>query len=228
MNDNTRNPARLSTRELSKQILEAFHLPWILQVGATPVFLWTHAYIPLSSSSSGNNRDMAGLEDIANFTSLTYVGLQEYAAVLAPHLDANHQPLIAPSGLAWLLIYEENLDLWKTLFHGADHIHASPSGTLLQGLVMYHTLFGELPDKNSLWDTTSSSSSSSIESLWQNARMMQHAWEPPNPFPTAPAVDYLYRIAERICIEGEIPKSFIPYQNGEAAYTPPTNNNNSG
>jgi hypothetical protein len=47
---------------------------------------------------------------------------------------------------------------------------------------------------------------------------MQHAWEPPNPFPDLRTAKYLYSVAERVMKEGYVPKSFISYQNGEVAY----------
>jgi hypothetical protein len=44
-----------------------------------------------------------------------------------------------------------------------------------------------------------------MASLWHRGRMMQHAWEPENPFPDKETVAYLYRIAELIMIEGHVP-----------------------
>jgi hypothetical protein len=77
---------------------------------------------------------------------------------------------------------------------------------------MYHALFGTLPDKDfcvrndmSVW--------------WQDARMMQHAWEPANPIPDRGMADYLYRTDERVLVHGHVPSSFIPYKNGEYATT---------
>jgi hypothetical protein len=206
INDNTCNPARSITREHALQTLEQFHVPWLLETGATPVFLWTHAY----SVESTEVRNMTGLEDVANFTSLTRVGYQAYADLLNLYLPAKQAPRIAPVGLAFLVVHEENYDLWKTLFH-CDHIHASPSGTFLQGCIIYYTLFGKMPSHD--WVLRED-----MASLWERARMMQHAWEPPNPFPDQETAKYLYRVAERVMIEGHIPKSFINYQNGEAAY----------
>jgi hypothetical protein len=127
------------------------------------------------------------------------------------YLPESQRPRIAPVGLAYLTVYEENYELWKTLFH-SDHLHASPSGTFLQGCIIYYTVFGEMPDRN--WIIRPDED---IPALWRRARMMQHAWEPPNPFPTRETTEYLYSIAERIMKEGYIPKSFINYQNGEAA-----------
>ena len=206
INDNTRNPARNATRLASLATLQNIYIPWLQETGATPVFLWTHAYIPFNVS---NDRDMTGLEDIANFTSLTGVGLRAYRDLLEQHLSTT--PRIAPVGLAFLTIYEEEPEIWKSLFHNADHLHASPSGTFLQACVVYHTLFGSLPDVTVL------QTDEQVADLWSTARMMQHDWEPPNPLPTLEQVQYLYSIAERIA-NGYIPKTYIDYENGETAY----------
>lgn len=205
MNDNTRNPARETPRISSLLALKDYYIPWLLETGAIPVFVWTHAYIP------ANGRDMQGLEDVANFTSLTGVGLREYSALLQEYLPLSQPPRIAPVGLAFLTIYEEEREIWKTLFHNADHKHPSPSGTFLQGCIVYNTLFGRLPDISFL------KSNDDIVNLWKNARMMQHVWEPPNPLPTLEEVRYLFSIAERIAT-GYVPTTYINYENGETAY----------
>lgn len=205
INDNTRNPSCASTRAHSLQFLERFYVPWLLETGATPVFLWTHAYTVESTPT----RAMTGLEDVANFTSLTLVGYKEYAKLLEIYLPKHQKPRIAPVGLAFLMVYEENPEFWKLLFH-SDHIHASPSGTFLQGCIVYYTLFGEMPPRN--WVVRRN-----MHSLWNTARMMQHAWEPANPMIHVEAAEYLYGVAERIMVDGEVPKSFIEYRNGEVA-----------
>ena len=206
MNDNTRNPARAKSRAHSLQFLEQFYVPWLLETKATPVFLWPHAY----SVASTPTRSMTGLEDVANFTSLTGVGYNEYAKLLQSYLPEEQTPRIAPVGLAFLLVHEEDPAIWATLFH-SDHIHASPSGTWLQGCIVYATLFGELPPRDGVVRPN-------MTYLWKTARMMQHAWEPANPFPDAATASYLYRVAERIMIEGERPTSWVDYPNGEVAY----------
>ena len=209
INDNTRDPARASTRGRSLDFLVQFWAPLLRFSGATPVLLWTHAYEPISTVQHTHN--MTGLEDMANFTSLTYAGLKAYVRVLSPLLPAHQQPRIAPSGLAFLAVYEDNRDVWHALFHNADHLHASPSGTFLQGLCVYHTLFGKLPPKSDVVRHH-------MELFWETARMMQHAWEPPNPIPTQQEASYLYDIAERILVQGYVPSTFINYTNGEVAY----------
>jgi hypothetical protein len=205
INDNTRNPARASTRALALETLERFHVDWFLKTGVTPVFLWTHAYTVNSTA----HRNMTGMDNVANFTSLTYIGYKQYVQLLELYLPEAQTPRIAPVGLAFLMVHEENFDLWGKLFH-SDHLHASPSGTFLQGCVVYYTLMGRMPDKNIVLRDD-------MASLWHRARMMQHAWEPENPFPDKETAAYLYRIAERIMVEGHVPKSFIDYQNGEVA-----------
>ena len=214
INDNTRSPARSLTRELSLETLEQFYVPLLLKTGSTPVFLWTHAYTFENTCESdyvenSNVVVMTGLEDIANFTSLTRVGYQAYVDLLNLYLPAAQAPRIAPVGLAFLVIYEENYELWQTLFH-CDNLHASPSGSFLQGCIIYYTLFGKMPSEELILKED-------VSSLWNRARVMQHAWEPSNRFPDRATATYLYRVAERVMIEGHIPNSFINYQNGEAA-----------
>ena len=60
-------------------------------------------------------------------------------------------------------------------------------------------------------------SNDNVADLWKTARMMQHAWEPPNPLPSVEDVQYIYSIAERIA-NGYIPSTYIHYENGEVAY----------
>ena len=110
-----------------------------------------------------------------------------------------------------MTIYEEEREIWKSLFHNADHLHAYPSRTFLQACVVYHTLFGSLPDISFVQNDEQ------VADLWSTARMMQHSWEPPNPLPTLEQVQYLYSIAECIA-NGYIPKTYIDYENGETAY----------
>jgi len=225
-----RNPARRSTRAHALQILERHYVPWLLETGSVPVFLWTHAYVPDYACGEKNAtrnapspppppppppRNMSGLEDVAIFTSLTHAGIRAYVDLLGSHLPPAQHPRIAPVGLAFLVVYEEDVELWKTLFH-CDNLHASPSGSFLQGCVVHHALFGTMPDRRvALGDGGGDDADATIASLWKRARMMQHAWEPPNPLPDADTAEYLYRVAERVTMEGHVPKSYIDYQNGE-------------
>jgi hypothetical protein len=209
INDNTLNPSRAATRAKGLLTLETFYADYFLKSGATPVFLWTHAYIV--ETTAQRNMTGFGLTDVANFTSLTYVGYKAYVDMLQSYLPDSQQPRIAPSGLAFLAVFEQDRDLWEALFHNADHLHPSPSGTFLQGCIVYHTLTGRMPQKAHVIRDD-------MSSLWRRARMMQHSWEPSNPYPSRETAEYLYRVAERIMDEGYVPKSFIDYRNGEVAY----------
>ena len=105
INDNTRSPARNNTRQRSLEELEASYVPWLKETGATPVFIVTHAYWT-------SWRDMTGLEDVPTFTSLTYMGYREYAALLEQYLPYNQKPRIAPVAIAFLTIWEEVSHVW--------------------------------------------------------------------------------------------------------------------
>jgi hypothetical protein len=206
INDNTRSPARNETRQLGLQTLEEKYLPWFLETGATPVFLMTHAYW-------SPYRDMGGLGDVATFTALTYEGYKQYADLLRTYLPKSQEPRIAPVGLAFLLVHEENYSFWERMFH-TDFVHASPLGTFLQGLVVHHTLFGVMPR----WDVAVRKDPSS---LWRYARRFQPTDHRRNPFPTEEECAYLFHVAERVTKFGVIPKSLTRIENGEASdYVP--------
>jgi hypothetical protein len=158
INDNTLHPARHETRYQSLQALEQYYIPWLLATKSIPVFIWTYAYTRADNSMSCGNggggdntsssnsrtrtkelRDMTGLEDIAKFTYLTGIGYKEYAKLLTIHLPSEQIPRIAPVGLAYLAIHDENYTVWSSLFH-CDGLHASPAGTFLQGCIIIHYL----------------------------------------------------------------------------------------
>jgi hypothetical protein len=156
---------------------------------------------------------MGGLESVPEFTSLTYEGYKQYAALLEENLPTSQKPRIAPVGLAFLLVWEDNYDLWTRLFH-VDEIHCSPLGTFLQGCVLYHTIFGSMP-KNSI------AVRGDMFTLWINARRFQPSQQRRNPFPTEEEAEYLYHIALRICVYGHVPRTLTNYENGEATeYVP--------
>jgi hypothetical protein len=222
INDNTLHPARHDTRYQSLRALQQYYIPWLLETKSIPVFIWTYAYSRADNSMScdgggGDNdtsssnsrtrtkeaRDMTGLEDIAKFTYLTGLGYEEYAKLLTIHLPSEQTPRIAPVGLAYLAVYDEKYEVWSSLFH-CDGLHASPAGTFLQGCIIYYTLFNKMPNRNVVLREN-------MATLWTRARMMQHAWDPPNKFPDIGLATYLYEVAERVMVEGFIPKSYLNY-----------------
>jgi len=201
LNDNTRNPAQTSYRSDALSILEQKYIAWFQETGATPVLMFTYAY-------DTPYRDMSGLLDIPTFTSLTYEGYRQFAELLSQRLPENQQPKIAPVGLAFLTVWEESFDFWNsTLFH-VDRIHPSPHGTFLQGCVVYCTLYGLLPPKTT--------AIGKLETLFDGARRMQPSRHRRLPLPTREEASYLYHVAERVCLQNHVPKSFVHYENGES------------
>lgn len=210
INDNTRSPAKNSSRLASLEALESTYASWFNQTGAIPVFLDTHAYWT-------DWRDMTGLVDVPTFTSYVYEGYRQYAQLLSEVLeDEQQQPRIAPVGIAFLTVWEENYAMWLKLFH-IDEVHASPSGTFLTGCILHYTLLGRMP-------RYSDAIRDNMSSLWRDARRLQPTTHKRNPFPTRNEAEYLYRVAERVVKEGHRPYSFIQFTNGEAA--PDTSDNN--
>jgi len=152
---------------------------------------------------------MGELGDVAEFTSLTYEGYKQYADLLERLLPESQKPRIAPVGLAFLIVWEENYELWERLFH-VDLIHPSPLGTFLEGCVLHHTLFGSMP-KNEV------AVRGDMFTLWMKARRFQPGDHRRTPFPTEEEAAYLYHVATRVVIYGHLPETFIKYENGEAA-----------
>lgn len=202
INDRTRSPARLETRNIALQVLNTTYIPWLQETAATPIFVVTYGY-------DTPYRDMSGLVDVPTFTSLTYGGYEQYAALIEKSLPPEQKPRLAPVGLAFLMVWEENFALWERLFH-IDQIHASPHGTFLQGCVVHHTMFGRLPTKKSALRND-------MSGLWNYARRLQPIKHRRMPMPTREEAEYLYHIAERVTVRKQIPKSFTHYENGEAS-----------
>jgi hypothetical protein len=202
MNDRSRAPARRETRNASLAILEHTYVDWFIESGATPIFIVTYGY-------ETPYRDMSGLSDVATFTSLTYEGYKEYAELVGRYLPESQQPRLAPVGLAFLMVYEENPALWEKLFH-LDQIHASPHGAFLQGCVVHHAIFGRLPPKNVALRNN-------MSALWNRARRMQPRKHTRLPMPTRQEAEYLYHIAERVTVRKQLPATLIRYKNHEAS-----------
>jgi hypothetical protein len=208
MNDNSRNPCCTEQRETSLKLFETVYLPWIKASNATPIFLVTYPYW-------ASERDMSGLTDVPTFASLTYEGYREYAEVAARVLPSSQQPRLAPVGLAFLMIWEENPTLWDTLMH-FDEIHPSPSGTFLEACVIYATIFGHLPKPDVVFD-----GEEGVYGLWKRARRMVPTEHELKPFPTESLAHYLYHVAHRVVVLGETPKSLTRYYQNESAYFTP-------
>lgn len=201
LNDNSRAPCCTEQRAKSLELLKDVYVPWFRETGAVPIFMVTYSYW-------SSKRDLSGLTDIPTFLSLTYEGYKEYAETVANALPKSQKPRLAPVGLAFLLIWEENPAMWRNLIH-MDEIHLTSSGTFLEGLIVYATIYGRLPHPNIVLN-------GDIANLFSNARRMTPAEHIQEAYPTLDQARYLYHIASRIQA-GELPRSFITYENGESA-----------
>uniref|UniRef100_A0A7S4K2Q6 Uncharacterized protein n=1 Tax=Odontella aurita TaxID=265563 RepID=A0A7S4K2Q6_9STRA len=197
MNDNTRHPGVEENREESIATLKGTYVAYFLETGATPVFIDTHAY-----GANAGGRDTSDFDGIPDFTSKTYYGYRLYADVVGGYLPKRQAPRIAPVGIAFLVVYEEDHDLWFKLFN-YDDVHASPHGTYLQGCVLHATLFGSMPyQKTALGD---------VSELWSRARRMAPPDFPVMSFPTVEEARYLFKVAQMVTLKGYRPKSFVDY-----------------
>lgn len=134
--DQTKRMAIPSARNESVQVLMHGYAKFLQHSQAPRVVLVdTHAFW-------SENTNMTGLSDIVTFTRLIYQGVQTYVTALSSVL--RRPPLVAPIGLAFLVIYEEDTDIWKSLFLD-DQIHMSMTGSYLFAMVLYTTIFGHLP-----------------------------------------------------------------------------------
>jgi hypothetical protein len=201
LNDNSRAPCCTEQRQTGLQLLKEVYVPWFIETGAIPIFMVTHAYW-------SSNRDMSGLVDVPTFSSLTYEGYREYAEMVAELLPEEQEPRLAPVGLAFQMIWEENPRVWESLIH-MDEIHLTPSGTYLEGLIVYATIYGRLPNPRVVLN-------GDVANLFSNARRMTPSEHIQEAYPTLDQARYLYHIASRI-VNGELPRSFIRYENGESA-----------
>jgi hypothetical protein len=190
-NDQSMRPAYASKRNSSAKALQRKYAPLLIQSGATPVFFMTYGYWR-------NRINMTDLVDVPYFTSLLYEGYQTYAQAMEEMLPDSQRPRVAPVGLAFLVVWEENYSFWTKLF-GADDYHPSPLGTYLVGLVVYATLYERMPPASTRFTS----------SLWNRARRMQLSSGEGLPLPSEDEALYLRWIAKRVALEGFIPQSLI-------------------
>jgi hypothetical protein len=189
LNDNSRNPERATRRAKGLEALRDLYVPWFLKTGAIPVFLDTHAY------------HLTPTTDIPTFTSITYEGYEQYAAVFEALLPPAQKPRIAPVGIVFLTVWEEDQSLWRMLFE-TDGIHLTPLGTFLQGCVIHYTLLGRLPAKKDVLRDN-------MSDLWWNARAMEHSGTAKDPFPSKADAEYVYNIVERVVKNKHLPNAFF-------------------
>jgi hypothetical protein len=199
LNDNSQDPSHSIQREKGLEALSDKYVPWFEKTGAIPVFLDTYAYIDPKGTKTA---------DIPTFTSITYEGYEQYATLFESLLPASQKPRIAPVGIVFLTVWEEDQSLWRLLFE-SDRIHVSPLGSFLQGCVIHYTVLGRMPTKKVvLLD--------GMSELWRNARAMEHSGNAPDPFPSKEEAEYIYNIAERVLKYKHLPKAFFTREDEHA------------
>ena len=114
LNDQTRTPVYLYSRHRSLVMLRDVFVPILRETGATPVLLMTHAY---NLSQTAANPNSSAIQTVPAFTSHLWRGYRQYAKEMKKHGVAAR---IAPAGLAFLVVWEEDRDLWKQLFSSVD------------------------------------------------------------------------------------------------------------
>lgn len=221
LNDRTVYPALESKRARSLQALQDYYIDFFLATGARPVLLQTWGYTEFESSSRGETDDDSGGDDddddddnveyadavwsdrlgnISEFTSHVAYGYQQYYDYLAAALPADQQPILAPVGLAFLTVYEENYALWQDLFF-TDHLHPSPTGSYLLGLVLFAAVYGRLPPTAEGLDP---------RHLFSRARRMEVVTGvDPLPLPLKSTGIYLYHVVERVVLQGHQPSTLM-------------------
>jgi hypothetical protein len=196
LNDNSLNPERATHRAKGLEALRDIYVPWFQKTGAIPVFLDTHAY------------HLTPKTDIPTFTSITYEGYEQYAAVFEAVLPPAQKPRIAPVGIVFLTVWEEDQALWQMLFE-SDDIHLTPLGTFLQGCVIHYTLLGRMPAKKDVLRDD-------MSELWRNARAMEHSGTAKDPFPSKADAEYVYNIVERVVKGKHLPLALFTRKDEDA------------
>jgi hypothetical protein len=100
---------------------------------------------------------------------------------------------------------EQNHDMWKKLFY-VDGLHPSPHGSYLMGVILYCTLYGQMPSRNIALPPKP-------KSLWKTARKMEITPWFYMPYPTYGEANYLYHVARMIMVYGHRPDTWVRYSN---------------
>jgi hypothetical protein len=177
-------------------------------------------------SSNTDDAVYSLLGDIPEFTSRIWYGYQLYNQTLSQWLPPQQQPILVPSALAFLLIYEENYSAWLQLFYN-DGFHPSPHGTYLLGCCLYASIHQQMPLRPTAssyygifswfqqwtngWNYDSNDTRP-MERLFHHARLMHtESMGEDRPYPTVSEARYLYHVAERVVLQKYIPKSLLSY-----------------
>ena len=170
INDHTQGPARLESRETSKQALREVYAPLLRDTKT--IFIQTMAY------RYPNMRGTEDLGDFEEYSNRLKEGVKEYIPCVS-------NGMVAPVGEAVRYLYQRNPSLWEKLY-SHDHFHPSPHGTWLQACVIVCCITNRAPPTyNPLW--------------WDHCRRMQPPDEKPLPLPSDTEASTLREVACMIC-----------------------------
>lgn len=205
--DRTSGPKNQNSRDSGLSALEEIYLPFFRRTKATPVLL--------VSASYWNHRDddsiSTSLDQIPSLTFKMYQGYVEYAEFLKAALPRSQKPRLINMGIAYLVVYEEDLDLWYSLFW-TDDKHPSPHGSFLESCLLHHVIYGRVPYKSTVIRDD-------MQSLWNGTRDLMYPRDAVVPFPTKQEAEYLYTVCKRVA-GGYIPPTFTEQllKNGLSLY----------
>ena len=200
LNDHTKKPGLPQYRRRSLKALRKTFAPALRRTGAVPILMATHGYV---SNQTTMNTDTMDLGNVSDFTTSVLEGYLQYASLLEQELPPKQKPLIAPTGVAFLYVYEQDPDMWEKLFF-IDNFHPSPHGSYLMGCVLHTTMFGTMPP---FAHDLTSKYYQAPELLWQNARKMQLAGYDPMDWPESDDLEYLNDVCQKVGLNGVLPDS---------------------
>jgi hypothetical protein len=184
LTDQSKRMCYPEAREEALMALNYTYIPILEHNSGIPIIVQPHGFW----SESVN---MTGLGNVPTFTAKIYQGALEYQQFMETRLP---EARLAPVGMAFLVVYDQDKDLWSKLFL-SDGIHPSPSGTFLYASVIYATIYGHMP-KNSVVLLKD------MSRLWSRARKLQS-----NDFPERAEAEYLMGIARKVTLKGFLPDS---------------------
>lgn len=200
--DRTAGPMYTSSIESGLSALEEVYFPFFQKTKATPIFLVTHGYRKSGDDSS--------LDEIPEKTFKVYMGYKQYATFVQKALPRSQKPKLVNMGIAFLVVLEENLDLWDSLFW-TDKKHPSPLGSFLESCLVHHAVYGRVPYRSTVIRND-------MQSLWNETRNLMYPRDTFVPFPTKEEAEYLYNVCKRVA-GGYIPPSFrLQLNNGLSMY----------
>ena len=254
LNDQSMKPALLNKRYNTIDVLQNYYAPLLVESGATPVLYSTYGYwrtdINMTEKfrrdQSSSKSDGASVEDVPTFASRLHRGYELYARALEEsmikyessrntnngsrrNLKKKRNPSrvrIAPVGLVFLTVWEENHNLWQKLFFDGDLYHPSPLGTYIIGCTIYSTIFEQLPPAVTDDDSTATTIGvddgtqqprSTMSTLFSKARSMQ-LYGDDLPLPSVDEALYARHLVKRVVFDKHVPKSLKLYSNDEQEF----------